>query len=186
MKLIVGLGNPGKAYAVTRHNAGFWLVDVVAEVYGFPAFTKKFQGEFAKGEIGGVAVGLLKPHTFMNLSGSSVQGAATFFKVKPVDILVVHDELDLAVGELRAKVGGGDAGHNGLKSITLALGAGYGRLRIGIGRPEHKEQVSDYVLHAPGAKEADVFGTMLGWLAENTPALLENPVTALAKYPKPL
>jgi peptidyl-tRNA hydrolase, PTH1 family len=186
MKLIVGLGNPGKEYETTRHNAGFWLVDALAEAYGFPDFSKKFEGMFAKGSIGGEAYGLLKPQTYMNLSGKSVLGAVTFFKLKPQDILVVHDELDVATGLLKSKVGGGDAGHNGLKSITQAIGPNYARLRIGIGRPEHAGQVSDWVLKTPDAADAQKLGHALEWLVKNMPEMMENPVTALAKYTKPL
>ena len=186
MKLIVGLGNPGKEYADTRHNIGWQWLDMVAKVHGFPAFTKKFQGEFTNHTVAGQQIGLLKPHTFMNLSGSSVQAAQAFFKLEAKDILVGHDELDIEVGHLRAKTGGGDAGHNGLKSITQCLGTpDYSRLRMGIGRPVHKSQVSDYVLHAPSASEALVLAEMMTWLTNHLPEMLENPVTALAKYPKP-
>lgn len=182
MRLIVGLGNPGAEYAPTRHNVGFMLADVVREVFGFPAFSKKFKGLVSKGRVDGGDVVLLKPQTFMNLSGASVREAVTFYKLKPADMLVVHDELDVPLGQLKFKVGGGDAGHNGLKSITAELGtAEYARLRFGIGRPAHKGQVSDYVLHSFAAEEALTVAERLAWLAENLPGVMENPHSALAK-----
>ncbi len=147
MKLIVGLGNPGKQYESTRHNIGWMVVDALHARHGFPTWQSKFKGLASKGKVDGQDVILLKPHTYMNLSGESVQPAATFYKILPADITVIHDELDLPFLATRMKIGGGDAGHNGLKSITALLGTpDYHRLRIGIGRPERKEMVSDYVL----------------------------------------
>ena len=161
-RLIVGLGNPGSRYAATRHNVGFMLVD---RLIGAGTFRDKFHGEFAEVSLFGTRVGLLKPGTFMNLSGRSVRAATTFYKVPPTAGLVVHDELDLAFGSLRLKVGGGDAGHRGLRSITSDLGTpGYGRLRIGIGRPppEFRGDVADFVLQAFAPAEQSELDSVLG------------------------
>jgi PTH1 family peptidyl-tRNA hydrolase len=136
MWLIVGLGNPGREHEGQRHNAGFMVVDALRRAEGLPELRAKFEGLFARGEMAGHAVALLEPRTYMNLSGESVQPAAAFLKVEPADIVVVHDELDLPWGEVRLKVGGGHAGHNGLRSIIGRLGsADFVRLRLGIGRP---------------------------------------------------
>ncbi|MFZ2619694.1 MAG: aminoacyl-tRNA hydrolase [Alphaproteobacteria bacterium] len=166
MKLIVGLGNPGKTYANTRHNVGWWVVDALASQYGFGAWQKKFQGETCKGRVGEHDVVLLKPHTFMNLSGSSVRAAVDFYKIDVADVWVVHDDLDLKPLVVKTKQGGGDAGHNGLKDITRVLTNNYHRLRLGIGRPELKEQVSDYVLHPFGKDEAEKFAALCVELAK--------------------
>ncbi len=148
MLLVVGLGNPGKSYDDTRHNVGFAVVDALARAAGADAFRDKFSGLVARGRLGATDVALLKPQTFMNLSGQCVQPAAAFFKVPAADVVVVHDELDLPFGELRLKQGGGHAGHNGLRSIIERLGADFGRLRVGIGRPPptHRGDVASYVL----------------------------------------
>lgn len=147
MKLIVGLGNPGAKYEKNRHNIGFMIVDKILEDNHFPAFKDKFQGSYAEGRIGGQKVGLLKPKTYMNESGRSVQAAASFYKIDTHDIIVFHDELDLAPGKIRTKFAGGHAGHNGLRSIQKDLGtADFHRVRCGIGHPGHKDRVSGYVL----------------------------------------
>jgi PTH1 family peptidyl-tRNA hydrolase len=147
MFLIVGLGNYGKKYAKNRHNVGFMLVDVLHDFYHFKPFRKKFQGEISEGRIEDHKILLLKPQTYMNNSGQSVKAAAKFYKIPPSRIIVVHDELDLKLGDNRLKSGGGLAGHNGLKSIKAYLGtADFLRLRIGIDHPGDKNRVSDYVL----------------------------------------
>jgi len=134
--IVVGLGNPGPEYAATRHNVGFMVVDLLGERSGGIAFRSKFHGEVADARVGGGPATLLKPLTYMNNSGRSVQAALAFFKLPASELLVVHDELDLSFGDIRLKAGGGDAGHNGLKSITQQLGTSeYPRLRIGIGKP---------------------------------------------------
>lgn len=184
MKLVVGLGNPGSEYAGTRHNVGFMVVEAVRGEYGFPNWASKCKGLVSKGKVGPHEVILLMPQTFMNLSGGSVQAAAAFYKIEPADIFVVHDELDLGTGQLRTKVGGGDAGHNGLKSITASLGTpDYGRLRFGIDRPVHKAQVHDYVLHRFAAEEEPLVEKRIGQIAENMADILSSPVAALAKLP---
>lgn len=182
MKLVVGLGNPGADYAATRHNVGFMVAEAVRRKHGLPAWAAKCKGLVSKGKIGTHEVVLLLPQTFMNLSGDSVQAARAFYKIEVSDIVVVHDELDLALGVLRTKAGGSDAGHNGLKSITASLGTpDYRRLRFGIGRPIHKAQVSDYVLHRFADEEEAVVGKRLEQLADAMADILSSPVAALAK-----
>ncbi len=156
MLLVVGLGNPGKEYASHRHNVGFMAVDALADRVRADAWREKFSGVYAKAELAGEPAVLLKPMTYMNESGRSVQPAAAFFKVEPKDVIVLHDELDLPFSDVRLKVGGGHAGHNGLRSIMASLGTGdFGRLRIGIGRPPpgFRGEVADYVLSSFNASE---------------------------------
>jgi peptidyl-tRNA hydrolase, PTH1 family len=156
MLLVVGLGNPGKEYASHRHNVGFMAVDELARRVGADAFRERFSGELARAEIAGEPALLLKPMTYMNDSGRSVQGASAFFKVPPGEIVVLHDELDIPFGEVRLKVGGGHAGHNGLRSIIECVGtADFGRVRLGIGRPppDHRGEVRDFVLSGFAAAE---------------------------------
>lgn len=146
MKLFVGLGNPGAKYAGNRHNIGFMVVDRIAEEAGFAPWRAKFQGKVSEGKLGSEKVVLLKPETFMNLSGQSVGEAMRFYKLDPADVVVFHDELDLAPGKARVKTGGGHAGHNGLRSMHQHIGADYDRVRLGIGHPGHKDRVAGYVL----------------------------------------
>lgn len=146
MKLFVGLGNPGAKYARNRHNIGFMAVDAIADAHGFGPWRSKFQGEVSEGWLGREKVLLLKPMTFMNRSGQSVGEAMRFYKLDSTEVTVFHDELDLAPGKVRAKSGGGHAGHNGLRSIHDHIGAAYDRVRLGIGHPGRKELVSAYVL----------------------------------------
>ncbi len=184
MILLTGLGNPGVTYEETRHNVGFMVLEAVRQHYDLPGWTGKFKGLVSKGKVGGVDVVLLQPQTFMNLSGQSVQPAAAFYKIEAKDILVVHDELDLELGQLRWKIGGGDAGHNGLKSITETLGTpNYQRLRFGIDRPVHKAQVSDYVLHKFSAEERERVEARIGQIVNALPKILLNPQAELAKLP---
>jgi PTH1 family peptidyl-tRNA hydrolase len=147
MKLFVGLGNPGGKYARNRHNIGFMAVDRIADDHGFAPWRNKFNGQISEGRLGSEKVLLLKPETFMNLSGQSVGEAMRFHKLEPQDVTVFHDELDLAPGKCRVKTGGGHAGHNGLRSIHAHIGPEYHRVRLGIGHPGRKELVSPYVLH---------------------------------------
>ena len=135
MFLVVGLGNPGAEYARNRHNIGFMAADEIVRRHGFSAWRNRFQGETAEGRIGSEKVLVLKPMTFMNESGRSVVQAALFYKILPEDIIVIHDELDLAGGRIRVKTGGGHAGHNGLRSIQAHIGPDFHRLRMGIGHP---------------------------------------------------
>ncbi len=146
MKLIAGLGNPGAKYQRHRHNIGFMVVDAIAATHGFGPGRTKFQGQVAEGRLGTEKVLLLKPETFMNLSGQSVGAAMRFYKLDRGDVIVLHDELDLAPGKLRVKTGGGHAGHNGLRSLHQHIGDDYTRVRLGIGHPGDKRLVSNYVL----------------------------------------
>ncbi len=147
MRLFVGLGNPGEKYARHRHNIGFMAVERIAADHGFAPFRSKFQGRLSEGRLGGDKVAILMPTTFMNESGRSVGEALRFYKLDPADVVVFHDEIDLAPGKLRCKTGGGHAGHNGLRSIHQHVGPDYGRVRIGVGHPGHKDRVPGYVLH---------------------------------------
>lgn len=146
MKLFVGLGNPGAKYAGNRHNIGFMAVERIGEDHGFAPWRGKFQGSVSEGKLGSEKVILLRPETFMNLSGQSVGEAMRFYKLTPDDVIVFHDELDLAPGKCRVKKGGGHAGHNGLRSIHAHIGADYHRVRMGIGHPGNKAAVAGFVL----------------------------------------
>ena len=178
VKLIVGLGNPGDKYKNTRHNIGFLAVDEMVNRHSsFRGWAEKFKGHFAQGTVGVEKALLLKPMTFMNLSGESVRAACDFFKIDPQDVIVIHDELDLPVGKVRIKKGGGDAGHNGLKSITKHLGTpNYVRIRVGIDHPRNlglHQEVSSYVLHDFNKKEREDFDFLCVELADAL-ALLMN------------
>lgn len=155
IKLFVGLGNPGPEYADTRHNAGFWWIDQIARQLGATlAPERTFHGHAARASVQGQSVWLLKPQTFMNLSGKAVAALVRFYKIAPQEILVAHDELDLPAGEAKLKQGGGHAGHNGLRDIHAQLGSGdYWRLRLGIGHPGHKAEVAAWVLRKPPLDE---------------------------------
>lgn len=172
MKLIVGLGNPGAKYARNRHNIGFMAVDQIASDHGFSPWRSKFQGQIAEGRIGATKVTLLKPETFMNLSGQSVGEAMRYLKVAPDDIIVFHDELDLAPGKVRLKTGGGHAGHNGLRSIHGHIGPDYDRVRLGIGHPGHKDAVAGYVLRDFAKADADWLDDELRGIGEGIPHLV--------------
>ena len=147
MKLFVGLGNPGRGYAVNRHNVGFMAIDRIASVHGMANWRKRFHGQAVDGMINGQKIVLLKPATYMNESGKAVGAAVRLFKLDLADVVVFYDDIDLAPGKLRVKTGGGNAGHNGLRSITHLVGNDYVRVRIGVGHPGHKDLVADYVLH---------------------------------------
>ncbi len=171
MFLLVGLGNPGREYESTRHNAGYEALDRLARAANATAFRDKFGGEYATGSLAGESVVLLRPLTYMNLSGQCVQPAAAFFKVPPSGVVVLHDELDVPLGQLRAKVGGGHAGHNGLRDIQAKLGTPeFARVRIGIGRPGpgFKGTVADFVLARFDAYER---GQLDGALAKIQPVV---------------
>jgi PTH1 family peptidyl-tRNA hydrolase len=146
MLLIVGLGNPGREHAKNRHNIGFMALTRIAETYRIGPFRSRFQGQIAEGPIGGERVALLMPQTYMNESGRSVGDAMRFYKLGLESIVVIHDELDLAPAKVRVKIGGGSAGHNGLRSITAHVGNDYKRVRLGIGHPGDKDLVHNYVL----------------------------------------
>ena len=155
MKLITGLGNPGAKYANNRHNIGFMALDRIAADHGFSAWRSKFQGQIAEGRFGSEKVMLLKPETFMNLSGQAVGEAMRYLKLLSKDVIVFHDEIDLAPGKVRLKTGGGHAGHNGLRSIHGHIGPDYDRVRMGVGHPGHKDAVPGYVLRDFPKADAD-------------------------------
>lgn len=171
MLLIVGLGNPGTKYAGNRHNIGFMALDRIASDHGFGPWRSRFQGETAEGRLGNERVVLLKPSTFMNLSGQSVGEAMRYLKIEPAEVIVLHDELDLPPGKVRLKTGGGHAGHNGLRSIHQHIGENYRRIRIGIGHPGHKDRVAGYVLADFAKAEADLVEDMLRGLSDGAEAL---------------
>ena len=157
MFLVVGLGNPGAEYAATRHNVGFMAADEIHRRYNFSAFRAKFSGLIAEGNIDGEKVYLLKPQTFMNLSGNSVVQAANFYKILPENIFVIHDDMDLPTTKIKAKIGGGSGGHNGIKSIDATITPNYNRIRIGVGHPtnHNEENVVNHVLSRFSKQDAE-------------------------------
>lgn len=174
MKLWVGLGNPGAKYAGNRHNIGFMALDRIAADHGFGPWKKAHQGLVSEGRLGAEKVVLLKPETFMNLSGQAVRSAVDFWKLLPGDVTVFHDELDLAPGKCRVKQGGGHAGHNGLRSIHGHLGEAYARVRLGIGHPGHKDAVAAYVLHDFAKADQDWLDDLLRGISDGAAALAEG------------
>ena len=174
MQLFVGLGNPGAKYAGNRHNIGFMALDQIASDHGFSPWRARFQGEICEGTLDGEKVLLLKPTTFMNLSGQSVGEAMRFYKLTPGDVTVFHDELDLAPGKVRVKQGGGHAGHNGLRSIHQHIGAEYPRVRLGIGHPGHKDRVAGYVLSDFAKQEQGWLDDVLRGISDGAGALAKG------------
>lgn len=171
MKLVVGLGNPGAKYAGNRHNVGFMAVERIAARHEFGPWRKKFQGFACEGTLGAERVTLLKPETYMNESGRSVGEALRFLKVPIGDLIVIYDEIDLAPGKLKVKAGGGNAGHNGLRSISAHLENDYVRVRIGVGHPGHKDLVAGYVLHDFAKADQVWLVPLLDAIAEAAPRL---------------
>ncbi|MCK1672292.1 aminoacyl-tRNA hydrolase [Bradyrhizobium sp. 150] len=167
MRLFVGLGNPGPKFARNRHNVGFMAVDEIARRHGFAPWRRRFQGETSEGTLGTERVILLKPMTYMNDSGRSVQEGASFFKIAPGDVTVFHDELELPPGKVRVKIGGGIAGHNGLRSISAHIGNEYRRVRLGIGHPGVKELVHGHVLSDFAKADNDWVATLCDAVAEH-------------------
>lgn len=167
MRIIVGLGNPGSKHAGQRHNIGFMAVDEIFRRHSFSPWRKKFKGEIADGEIAGEKILLVKPQTFMNLSGECVGEIMRFYKLTPADISVFYDELDLASGKVRIKIGGGHGGHNGIKSIDAHCGKDYKRVRMGIDHPGHKDRVHSHVLGDFAKKDGEWLEPLLDELARN-------------------
>jgi PTH1 family peptidyl-tRNA hydrolase len=183
MQLWVGLGNPGPAYALHRHNVGFMAIDVIADMHGFGPWKKQFQGWTAEGRLGPEKILLLKPATFMNESGRSIGEAMRFFKLEPEAVTAFHDELDLAPMKVKVKRGGGTAGHNGLRSMDAHIGPEFRRVRIGIGHPGHKDKVTGHVLGNYHKSELDALTDMLGaisaeaeWLARGDDVRFMNDI----------
>jgi PTH1 family peptidyl-tRNA hydrolase len=175
LRIIVGLGNPGPEHLVTRHNAGFWFVDLLARRHsGEFRDYRKFSGETAKISIEGQEIVLLKPTTYMNRSGLSIRQLSDFYKIKPEDILVAHDELDLPVGTVRLKQGGGHGGHNGLRDTIAHIGETFWRMRLGIGHPGNKAEVIDYVLTRAPRAEEDLILDAVAIAVDCIPLLLEQ------------
>ncbi len=174
MKLFVGLGNPGAKYEKTRHNIGFLAIDEIVRAHGLSPERSKFQALLSEGKIGTQKVFCLKPQTFMNLSGQSVGEAMRFFKLEPEDVVVFHDELDLAPGKLKVKKGGGHAGHNGLRSLHDHIGADFTRVRIGIGHPGDKRLVSGFELHDFAKSDWDWIDPLLEGIADGAPLLAND------------
>jgi peptidyl-tRNA hydrolase, PTH1 family len=174
MLLIVGLGNPGPEYRRHRHNVGFIAVDEIHRRHGFTPWRRRFKGEVAEGTLAGEKALLLKPQTYMNESGRSVQEAVQFYKLEPKDIVVIHDEVDLPPGKTRVKMGGGAAGHNGLRSLDAEIGDGYRRVRIGVGHPGVKDAVPHYVLHDFPKGDAEWLVPLIDAIADNAPLLAEG------------
>jgi PTH1 family peptidyl-tRNA hydrolase len=180
IKLIVGLGNPGREYEATRHNAGFWWVDELARAHNasFKA-DSKFHGLVARASLHGHEVHLLKPQTFMNVSGRAVGAVAQFYKIEPAQILVVHDELDLPPGSAKLKLGGGHGGHNGLKDIIAHLGTkDFWRLRVGVGHPGERDEVVKYVLNAPCKEEQALIEEAMQRAQDVAPLVIEGRMEA--------
>ncbi|NNK15423.1 MAG: aminoacyl-tRNA hydrolase [Sulfitobacter sp.] len=169
---MVGLGNPGAKYARNRHNIGFMALDQIAVDHGFGAWKSKHQGSVSEGRFGSDRAVLLKPETFMNNSGQSVQAAMKFYKIAPEDVIVFHDEIDLAPGKVKCKTGGGHAGHNGLRSLHAHIGPDYDRVRLGVGHPGHKDAVPGYVLRDfPKADDAWLDDVLRG-ISDGVPYLV--------------
>lgn len=184
MLVFAGLGNPGAQYARNRHNAGYMAVDAIARRHSFSPWTKKFKGLIAEGQLAGEKIVLIKPQTFMNLSGDSVGEALRFYKLTPSDLVVFYDELDLAPGKVRVKTGGGAGGHNGIRSLDQHVGKDYRRVRIGIGHPGVKELVHSYVLGDFAKSDRvwlepliDAIGEHAGLLAKGDDAGFMNKLT---------
>jgi peptidyl-tRNA hydrolase, PTH1 family len=174
MRLLVGLGNPGARYAGNRHNIGFMVVEAIARRHSIGPWRRRFHGVAAEGPIGGERALLLLPGTYMNESGLAVADAARFYKLEPGQIIVVHDELDLAPGKVRVKVGGGAAGHNGLRSITAHIGNDYKRVRVGVGHPGDKDLVLNYVLADFARSERPWVDALCDVIADNAELLVKG------------
>src|SRR6266850_1135652 len=171
MLLLVGLGNPGAGYVGNRHNVGFMVVQAIAKRHGIGPWRRRFQGVAAEGPLGSERVLLLLPGTFMNDSGRAVAEAAHFYKLGLSEIVVIHDEIELPPGKVRVKTGGGNAGHNGLRSISEHIGNDYRRVRIGVGHPGHKDLVHAYVLNDFARDERPWVETLCGVMADNADLL---------------
>ena len=174
MLLIVGLGNPGREFAGHRHNVGAMAIDAIHQRHHFPTWKKRFQAETAEGLLGDHKTLLLKPATFMNESGRAVGEAVRFYKLDPTDVVIMHDELDLARGKIRIKSGGGGAGHNGLRSVSAHIGNDYRRMRIGIGHPGSRDLVTKHVLRDFAKADREWLDPLLTAIADNAELLADG------------
>lgn len=174
MILLVGLGNPGREYAQTRHNVGFMAVDMFICRHLFSPFKSKFKGQVAEGEIAGEKIIVLKPETYMNLSGDSVLSVCKFYKIPVQNVVVFHDDMDLPVGKVKVKRGGGAGGHNGLKSIDKNIGNDYVRVRIGVSKPQTREEVVNYVLSAFSKEDKKIIENTLEGIAKYIPLVVKG------------
>lgn len=172
MLVLAGLGNPGAGYAGHRHNMGFMAVDAIASLHRFAPWRKKFQGDMAEGEIAGTRILLLKPMTYMNLSGQSVSAALGFYKVAPSGLIVFHDEIDILLGRVKVKTGGGHGGHNGIRDIMAHIGPDFRRVRLGVGHPGEKALVHNHVLQDFAKQERELAGKVIEAVAAETPRLV--------------
>ncbi|MBV8938673.1 MAG: aminoacyl-tRNA hydrolase [Alphaproteobacteria bacterium] len=184
MWLLAGLGNPGERYAGNRHNVGFMAADAISARYEFSSYLKKFGGLFTDGRIANQRLLLLKPMTFMNRSGLPVAEALGFYRLPPERLIVVHDELDLPLGGVRVKKGGGAGGHNGIKDIDRIVGPDYFRVRVGIGHPGDKNLVTDYVLSDFRPEEVRAINAVLSAIAQHLPFLLTQEAAAFSNAVK--
>ena len=172
MLVLAGLGNPGAGYAGQRHNMGFMAVDAMASLHRFNPWRKKFQGDMAEGEIAGARILLLKPMTYMNLSGQSVSAALGFYKLGPDALTVFHDEIDILLGRVKVKTGGGHGGHNGIRDIMAHIGPDFRRVRLGVGHPGEKELVHNHVLQDFAKQERELAGKVIEAVAAEVPRLV--------------
>lgn len=177
--LIAGLGNPGPAYDNTRHNIGFTIIDAIAEHFSFLSFSAKFSSLVSSKILGSHKITLIKPQTFMNLSGNALSKAINFYKIDLENLIVIHDDLDLALARIKMKIGGGSGGHNGIKSIDQHLGPDYYRLRIGIGKPLYQKDTSDFVLDKFSKEEEPVIEKMITGLIDNFESIMNKDLTVL-------
>jgi PTH1 family peptidyl-tRNA hydrolase len=192
MRLLVGLGNPGPRYAGNRHNIGFMAVDAIVRRHSFSSIRERFHSLTAEGTIDGEKIIALAPQTFMNDSGRAVQAAVQFFKLQPTDVIVIYDEIDLPLGKVRVKRGGGAGGHNGIRSIDAHIGADYWRVRMGVDHPGQKELVKSYVLMDFFKEEHETVQSMLDAVADAIPLMIAgddgrfmNKVSLAIKPPPP-
>lgn len=174
MILLVGLGNPGKEYAQTRHNAGFMAVDEIVHRHSFFPFKSKFKGQIAEGDIQGEKVMVLKPETYMNLSGESVLAVCKFYKIPVQNVVVFHDDMDLDVGRVKVKRGGGAGGHNGLKSIDQHMGNDYVRVRLGVSKPQTRDEVINWVLSNFSASDKKKLEKTIEGIAKHIPLVVKG------------
>lgn len=177
MFLVVGLGNPGAEYDKTRHNVGFMTADALHDDYHFGPYKSKFDGLIAEGNVDGEKIYLLKPQTYMNLSGNSVLKAANFYKILPQNVIVIHDDMDLPVGKIKAKIGGGAGGHNGLKSIDAAITPNYNRIRLGVGHPQGTgKEVVNHVLSRFSKSDFALIEKNIELISTLLPALIKGSI----------